>query len=97
MVERYDTGQGMLQQIFGEIRLVESGTDIYAEFESPLAAAGLPPEERLWVGLRGKDLNLRPSGYEPDELPDCSTPRQDCKYSVFARHRVKPTAGNATT
>lgn len=22
-------------------------------------------------GLRGKDLNLRPSGYEPDELPDC--------------------------
>ena len=23
--------------------------------------------------LRGQDLNLRPSGYEPDELPDCST------------------------
>src|SRR3546814_19775639 len=22
------------------------------------------------------DLNLRPSGYEPDELPDCSTPHQ---------------------
>ena len=22
---------------------------------------------------RGEDLNLRPSGYEPDELPDCST------------------------
>jgi hypothetical protein len=20
-------------------------------------------------------LNLRPSGYEPDELPDCSTPQ----------------------
>ena len=23
---------------------------------------------------RGQDLNLWPSGYEPDELPDCSTP-----------------------
>ncbi|CAE6952806.1 conserved protein of unknown function [Ectopseudomonas oleovorans] len=26
--------------------------------------------------MRGLDLNQRPSGYEPDELPDCSTPRQ---------------------
>ena len=24
--------------------------------------------------LRGKDLNQRPPGYEPGELPDCSTP-----------------------
>ncbi len=23
-------------------------------------------------------MNLRPSGYEPDELPGCSTPRQLC-------------------
>lgn len=29
--------------------------------------------------LRGQDLNLRPSGYEPDELPGCSTPRQGKK------------------
>ena len=26
--------------------------------------------------LREPDLNQRPSGYEPDELPNCSIPRQ---------------------
>ena len=27
--------------------------------------------------LRGLDLNQRPLGYEPNELPDCSTPLFD--------------------
>jgi hypothetical protein len=30
--------------------------------------------------LRGRDLNPRPSGYEPDELPGCSTPRREIYY-----------------
>src|SRR5262245_30063670 len=29
----------------------------------------------LRTQLRGQDLNLRPRGYEPRELPGCSTPR----------------------
>jgi hypothetical protein len=45
----------------------------------------------LWIWLRGQALHLRPSGYEPDELPGCSTPR----YKVFAwgKRPVRKTEG----
>ena len=35
------------------------------------------------VKLRGTDSNRRPSGYEPDEIPDFSTPRHPCKVDVW--------------
>ena len=33
--------------------------------------------------LREPDLNRRPSGYEPDELPNCSIPRYILFYSFI--------------
>ena len=39
---------------------------------------GLNPCKLFKDWLRGLDLNQRPLGYEPNELPGCSTPQSDC-------------------
>ena len=57
---------------------------------SPTSYQAAPPRVTVLLHfvkfdwLRGPDLNRRPSGYEPDELPGCSTPR----------HRIAFTSSN---
>ena len=67
----------------------------YRQLKARRALPGIP-EKRPW--LRGLDLNQRPLGYEPNELPDCSTPRKyynGCllKRTTTSFRNVKWTAG----
>ena len=72
-----------LPELFVIIAALIDGRKIHATCEPENASLGKNTNNgnvklsKKW--LRGLDLNQRPSGYEPDELPDCSTPRhQNC-------------------
>src|SRR5258706_4262026 len=63
-------------------------TDGGPRSEVKISTAGLHSGLLIW--LRGLDLNQRPSGYEPDELPGCSTPRMHNSGSTGVRQTQAP-------
>jgi hypothetical protein len=54
-----------------------------------LGTTPVVPQIRKW--LRGVDLNHRPLGYEPNELPDCSTPHLDHSNHAECRQTLPTT------
>jgi hypothetical protein len=68
----------------GQLDLMQFLYHVYHKTKG-LPMLGKPLLHKQIIWLRGLDLNQRPSGYEPDELPGCSTPRRNDSGSMEVR------------
>src|SRR5215471_21057864 len=72
-----------------ELRWIKSfGRTAGIQFAQRMASGKFVSKSSTLIWLRGRDLNPRPSGYEPDELPGCSTPHFE-NNSILIRCKSK--------
>ena len=66
-----------------ELRWIKSfGRTAGIQFAQRMASGKFVSKSSTLIWLRGRDLNPRPSGYEPDELPGCSTPHFENNFGM---------------
>jgi hypothetical protein len=63
-------------------RAIRGGKRFLTQKRLPKTAAATAGSSLRKIWLRGRDLNPRPSGYEPDELPGCSTPHLENNFDI---------------
>jgi hypothetical protein len=71
---RFVAEQGCVAAVCGQTKVTFAVPRRPTRSRSLIRGRRGPDLEAPPFSSRGQDLNLRPLGYEPSELPDCSTP-----------------------
>ena len=72
-----------------EVTVTESGCSLHSD----VGRMKKRPAEAVVFKWRGQDSNLRPRGYEPRELPGCSTARRCDLHSIGKAEDRRPLKG----